>query len=223
MTEEKPELGTRLNDVAAVIAKGSLGAVPFVGALLAEVAGGLIPHQRLDRLVDFSKLLEAQVERLSIEHAELRRRFSSPEFVDVVEEGLRQAARALSDSRRAAIANLLANGLNEAQLDHARMRKLLMILDAITDEEIVWLRFASLQGTKDADAFFEVHRAILEPVIADSSTDRDSHQRESLQEASRQALVLHRLLRPSEDPSHLTWLGDLLLEFISEPGAQEPE
>jgi hypothetical protein len=35
-------------DVAAVIGKGLLGAIPFVGPLAAEIVGIIIPNQRLE-------------------------------------------------------------------------------------------------------------------------------------------------------------------------------
>jgi hypothetical protein len=44
-------------DVASIILKGTLGAVPFVGPLAAEIIGTLIPNQRLSRIESFLKIL----------------------------------------------------------------------------------------------------------------------------------------------------------------------
>ena len=66
-------------DVAAVIARATVGAVPFIGSLLAEVVDQIIPHQRLDRLADFARALG---ERLAlVEEGRVRERLSSEEGV----------------------------------------------------------------------------------------------------------------------------------------------
>jgi hypothetical protein len=46
---EKPrDLAPSSVDYVVSVAKASLGVVPFVGSLLAEIAGTLIPNQRID-------------------------------------------------------------------------------------------------------------------------------------------------------------------------------
>ena len=48
----------------------SLGLLPFIGPLAAKAIGYLIPNQRLDRVVEFLRNLEAEVSRLGIGHPE---------------------------------------------------------------------------------------------------------------------------------------------------------
>lgn len=51
-------------DYVASAAKAALGMVPFVGSLLAELAGTIIPNQRIDRLVRFAEKLAARLSNL---------------------------------------------------------------------------------------------------------------------------------------------------------------
>jgi hypothetical protein len=48
------EIKTQAIDYVASGAKAALGVVPFAGSLLAEVAGSIIPNQRVDRIADFA-------------------------------------------------------------------------------------------------------------------------------------------------------------------------
>ena len=52
--ESKPQdivLKNNSADYVASAAKSALGAVPFAGSLLSEIAGNIIPNQRIDRIV----------------------------------------------------------------------------------------------------------------------------------------------------------------------------
>lgn len=61
---ERAELEDRPIDYVTTAAKGALGAVPFVGSLLAELAGNVIPNQRIDRITKFAVLLESRLSEL---------------------------------------------------------------------------------------------------------------------------------------------------------------
>src|SRR5450756_1960269 len=101
-SDESKSLEPQGPDYVASTAKAFLGAVPFVGSLLVELAGTIVPNQRIDRIADFAGELEA---RLSVlEQDFVRAQLSDPQFTDLMEEGLNQAARAVSAERRAQIA-----------------------------------------------------------------------------------------------------------------------
>ncbi|MCK7460308.1 hypothetical protein [Idiomarina aminovorans] len=67
--------------------KSVLGAVPVAGSLLSEIAGTVIPNQRVDRIADFARKLELRVSHL--EHSFFEREIKNEEFTDLVEESLR--------------------------------------------------------------------------------------------------------------------------------------
>ena len=51
-------------DIIAIVGKGAVGAIPFVGPMAAEIIGALIPNQRMDRLEQFLKELDLKMNQL---------------------------------------------------------------------------------------------------------------------------------------------------------------
>jgi ABC-type transport system substrate-binding protein len=49
------QLSPQATDYVTAAAKAVFGMVPFVGSLLAELAGTIIPNQRIDRIVKFAE------------------------------------------------------------------------------------------------------------------------------------------------------------------------
>ena len=90
-SKEEAQLSPQVVDYVTSAVKAIVGAAPFAGSLLAEVAGTIIPNQRIDRIAAFAEALE---ERLSIlEQDDVRSQLENPHFTDLVEEGIRQASR----------------------------------------------------------------------------------------------------------------------------------
>ena len=56
-------LNNILIDRLASGAKGITGAVPFVGSIIAEIVGNVIPNQRIDRLTRFVRTFHAVTEK----------------------------------------------------------------------------------------------------------------------------------------------------------------
>jgi hypothetical protein len=84
-------------DYATLVAKGAAGAIPYLGGMAAEIIGTLIPNQRIDRIVGFLEKLDVRVGRLESEPMKARLRQSG--MIDLMEDSLYQAARALSNER----------------------------------------------------------------------------------------------------------------------------
>ncbi|TWU59549.1 hypothetical protein [Crateriforma conspicua] len=233
MSEDKSQtLRSRPVDHVTSVVKGAIGAVPIAGPLLAEIAGTLIPNQRVDRLAKFAERLG---ERLSdIEDDKLRANLTDENFTDAVEESLRQAARSTSDERRQYIANLLASGINLDNLDFIETKHLLRLLGEINDIEVIWLRayYGWHWGQRDS-AFHERHATILEPAVAYLGSSQDEIDRASMQESYKLHLESLGLLRsrirfdnktklPEFDKNEgfkksgfeITPLGQLLVRYI---------
>ena len=66
------------NDLAAILGKGLLGVIPILGPLLSEIAGNLIPNQRIDRIASELEILESKIENIG-ETLDLMK----PEFAEV--------------------------------------------------------------------------------------------------------------------------------------------
>ena len=180
------EIKNKAVDYIASGAKALVGAVPFIGSLLAEVAGNVIPNQRIERITQFASLLEARIRGLEENH--IRDAFKDEEFTDLLEEALHQAARSISPERRQYLASLVANSITSEAIEHNESKHLLRILGELNDIEIVWLRYF-LRPTIGGDTEFrQKHANILEPkhaYIGCSIEDIDKH---ALQESYRNHL-----------------------------------
>ena len=60
--DESEQLAPKSIDYVTSAAKAILGAVPFAGSLLTELAGTVIPNQRIDRIAKFAAVLEYRLE-----------------------------------------------------------------------------------------------------------------------------------------------------------------
>ncbi len=104
------------NDYVVSALKAALGAVPFAGSLLSELAGYVIPNQRTDRIVRFIEILEKRLANFEREYVHLQ--LKNENFTDLFEESVRQAAHSLSDERREYLANLIANSLLQQDIEY---------------------------------------------------------------------------------------------------------
>lgn len=193
---ENNELENRPVDYVTIAAKGCLGAIPFVGSLLVELAGNVIPNQRIDRITKFARLLESRLGEL--ERATLQARMATPEGVDLLEEGMRQAAFSLSDERREYIASLIANGIASSDISDQESKHLLRILGELSDVEIIWLRFYADQTIGGDNEFREKHTSVLDTEYAHMRSPQSVHDKNSLAKSyklhlSRLGLLQERL------------------------------
>src|SRR5437762_10825181 len=132
-----PDLGGTKRDFGRTMLKGAIGAIPYCGAILAEVVGQIIPEQRIQRLESYVKYLNDRLSLLSLEAVSTRLR--QPENVDLFEEGANQSARALSQERIEYIANLVSHGLLGEEKERLESKRLFNILREVDDDQIIML------------------------------------------------------------------------------------
>jgi len=156
---------TSENDIATIIGKGLLGAIPFVGPLAAEIIGNLIPNQRIDRIESLLKILESKFNEEDKQR--IKEKFIDPSSVDLIEDGFVQATRALSEERKEYIASLLKNSLTDKELKYIEYKRLLSILSELNDLEVLILKsFTLLHGEEGGDEFWGKHEQALDEPIA---------------------------------------------------------
>ena len=214
MTEQvkSTDLAPKTVDYVVSAAKAALGVVPFVGSLLTELAGTLIPNQRIDRLTKFAETLGVKLE--SIEQDFVRTQLHNENFTDLVEEGLRQAARSLTDERREYIASIIASSLSSEDIEYLESKHLLRILGEINDVEVIWLR-SYLNPIMGGDREYrEKHQDILKPVRAHLGATQAIHDKNTFQEDYKEHLSRLGLL----SPKYQTDLKTHLPEFDSSSG-----
>lgn len=151
------------NDLAVSLSKGVLGAIPIVGPMMAEVIGHVIPNQRIDRLEQFLKILEEKVK--DVDSKRLHERFNQEEFVDLLEDGMLRASRALSEERKRYIASIVENGIKEERFESIQKKLILNLLSELNDVEIVMLQSYGIHPD-ERDEYFGKHENVLRPPMA---------------------------------------------------------
>lgn len=230
--DKKPEsLAPNRSDYVASAAKAALGSVPFAGSLLAEIAGTVIPNQRIDRIVRFAMELEKKLADLKRDC--VRTHLTDENFTDLVEEGLHQAARSTTDDRRQHIANIVANSLTSEDISFIESKHLLRLLGEVNDIEVIWLRFYLHPTLGGDDEFREKHKHLLSHRVATLGSSQTDIDKETLQQSYKQHLAQLELLserykidsktklpefdrdgRPKTQGYELTRLGRLFLRQI---------
>jgi hypothetical protein len=231
--ENDMTLDTNKTDYAVSITKGILGAIPVVGPLAAEVIGNLIPNQRIDRIKRLLNILEEKVKELDKER--LDNEFRKEEFIDLLEDGFYQAARALSKDRLEQISNLIANGLKEEDADYIRYKKFLSLLASLNDIEVMFLIMYGRFEMHD-NSYMEKHIDVLRLKPATLGSSQEDIEKSIVQETYKSHLAELGLVRPRfEKPKkgeypefdektgkmkasgyELTPLGRMLLKYIGE-------
>jgi hypothetical protein len=230
-----PPLEERLDknklDTATALARGVVGAVPFLGPLLAEVIGVIIPQQRLDRVVDMLTRLDNRLQETEQRLGEI---LSTEEQIDLLEEAMQQATRAINDTRRAHLANLLTSSLTKDDLDYIQKQRLFEMFDQLNDAEIIILQTYGLLRP-ESDEFMKKHEDVLwvSPAIigsAEVEIDREAVHKTFRENLATLGLLRRRFKRPrkGELPEfdertgmmkssgyELTSLGRVMLKYLN--------
>ena len=198
---------SRAVDYVLSAVKSVAGPFPIVGPLIAELVGFVVPNQRVDRIAKFVLELERRVSGLESAKG-ISKQLQNESFTDLLEEGLRQAARSTSDERRAYLAALICNAVSSERIQYLESRHLLRILDEINDIEVIWLRFYRepvLEGDND---FRKRHKKVLDPKVAYLGSPQSEVDKATLQGSYKE---------------HLSRLGLLQARYRTDFDSRKPE
>ena len=230
--DKKKSVKKNKTDFLVSTAKSIVGAAPFIGSLMTELIDNLIPNQRIERLSKF--IIELDNKLAKYEKEFIHKQLANEDFSDLLEEGLKQSTRALSNERRQYIASIIENSLNQEQINYNEAKYLMCLLDNLNDVEIIWLRSYWFTTREDHSAFLDKHKDVLEPVWKKRFSRQISIDKEALQDSYQERLERLGLIKSTLDfdtktgipvfekftgtpkISHvdLTSLGILLLRFI---------
>ena len=186
------ELKASRTDLIVALGKGVLSAIPFLGGLVGEVVGTMIPNQRIDRIAGMLQALEKKVSEF--DKNRVSERFTQPGAVDLFEDGMYQSARALSQDRLEYIAALIKNGLADTDEKAIQYKKLLALLATLNDVELIILRSHAKHPQRDSE-FWERHKNVLESKVATHGSSQEELDENAIYEGYRQHLVNMGLLR----------------------------
>lgn len=125
----------------AAVAKGVTGALPIAGPLLAEIVGSLIPKQRIDRVTTFLQELEQRL--TSVEVKIFKENILA---IDLFEDAAIVASRALSEARNKYVVSFMKSSVSTDAASYDIKKKLLYILQDLTDRDIEILRSIQVRG-----------------------------------------------------------------------------
>lgn len=166
----------------------------MIGPLAAEVINTLIPKQREDRIARLLEIIAIKVKNLERKHLEAQ--FANPGFIDLLEDGLWQAARALTEDRIQYIACLLKNSLSEKELKYERDKRLLVLLSELNDVEIIILLSHTYRTEAEAEKFREEHKAVLTESIPFLNASQEELDKASIDASHRNHLLRLGLIKP---------------------------
>ena len=201
------ELDSNTRDHLVSIAKSAAGALPFVGSLVSEILTNTIPELRFERVVTFLKALDAEVQGLNERLENFEKNLGTEKGIDIFEEGILQSSRAVLPERKERLARLVAHSLSSDELAYEESKKLLNLYRELTDPEIVWLIYYSMNpvfGEGPHSKWVEQHPEILKPISQEMGAPQEQRERAALQEnykATLARLGLGRAKQP-EFPSY---------------------
>lgn len=223
-------------DKGVLLLKGITGTIPFIGPMIAEIVGEIIPRQRIDRMHELLHILNEKLSKLEISQEELSHKMKEEPYVNLLEEGMWQAARSSSAERKKYIASLLANGISNENLHELEENVLLLILSQMNDNEIIILYSYTILVKRDPE-FHKQHEDILTKPLAHLGSNQEELDKATIYDTYRGKLVrlnlLHRTFKkpkrgdlPEFDEKtgmmkasgySLTPLGRLFLKYIDMP------
>lgn len=219
-------LETSSQDELLSVAKGVVGACPLIGPLAAEAIGALIPNQRLDRVVEFLRGLDAEVRKLDGRFDNFEKNIAVAEGLDIMEEGLMQAARSVSSKRKERLAHLVGRTLSSEELMYEESRKLLNLFRDLTDPELLWLIYYSLNpvmGPGPHQDLIEKHPDVLMPISREMGAPPEQIDRAALQDSYKNTLLRFGLIELRGKTHQVTSLGRLMVRYIQESEPNEGE
>lgn len=215
------QLDNRHRDWLTPLAKGIVGACPLIGPMLAEIVGMAVPNQRVERIIVFLRTVDERIAKAE-EHLErFQQRIRTTEGIDLLEESMTQATRAITVERQERLGRLLATALTQEQLRYQEAKKLLGLLRELTDPELLWLVYYSVPVTYSSefhDRLRRTHPEIFEPASASLNASDDERDRRALQESYKNTLERYGLLEKKDRQQlQITRLGKILLRYVDEP------
>lgn len=149
-------------DAAVYLGTGILQLIPAAGPFLSEILKILIPSQRLDRVVEFLRILSHKVDALRIELEMVKESNTI-----LIEDGIILALRTNSQAQYHRLSKVIADGLTMEDAELAEQRFLLGILGELSDAEVIWLGNVIKRDVSDKHAYYEVHKKELDKLTLD--------------------------------------------------------
>jgi len=198
------------------ILKGTIGGIPVAGSLIAEVLSTTIPDKRYQRL---ESMLSALVEKVAmLDSGVLAQKLTNDHAIGILEDGMFQGARAVTEERRKRIASVVGNALSSEESKYQESKRLLGLLEQLNDVELKVLYGHHFQKEHERNAYFAQHPDAERPPLTDISEASLRPQ------AMYNAYLAHLAQLGLLDPQYRTpELAGLAMSEIAKAAARPPE
>lgn len=191
--------------ITNIVLRSTVAAItgPFA-AVINEVLTEVLPNLKTQRV---ERMLESVAARVAaLEDGSALRKLTEPIFADLLEDGIRSAARSTSRIRQDHIAALVADGLTGDEERAISRRYLLGLLDQLNDAELLMLIGSNLEGA-EYDAFFRQHEGTLVAPLVSHGADAGESERAVIFDDYYHHLEDLRLILPQRKGANPEW-GD---------------
>jgi hypothetical protein len=121
---------------------------------------------------------------------------------------------------------LVARSLGGEELEYAQARSLLNIYRDLTDPEIIWLLFYSMNpvlGRGPHSDWVEQHPEVLKPISKEMGAPQEQHECVAIQDLWKENLERYGLIQSRGKSMSITTLGRMLVRHIQEDQVSESE
>jgi hypothetical protein len=213
------QLEANTRDKLVSVAKAASGILPFIGTAVSELMDNVVPNLRFERVVLFLEKLDLKVSLLEHKLNNFKRNIENEEGIDLLEEGILQASRAVSEDRKIRLAFIIDKSLSQDEIRYEESKKILNIFRELTDPEVIWLIYFSLSPTfgrgPQAD-LIDKHSDILNPISRVLSSPIEQREKAALQDSYKDTLMRFGLTKTSGKSTSITVLGSMLVNYISD-------
>lgn len=220
MSQLDPNSRDRLVSVAKAVA----GTIPYIGALISEILDNVVPNLRFERIVVFLQELDSKVSQVDEKLECFKVNLASEKGVDLLEEGMLQASRSISRERKERLASILEKSLSREDLKYEESRKILNIFRELTDPEIIWLIYYSLEprlGKGPHSDWVEQYPSVLYPISKtitglDEELENEQLEQAALQDSYKETLIRLGLTQSNGRTTSMTTLGQMIINYIED-------
>lgn len=218
------QLDPNSRDRLVSVAKAVAGTIPYIGTLISEILDNVVPNLRFERIVVFLQELDSKVSQVDEKLEYFKANLASEEGVGLLEEGMLQASRSISRERKERLASILEKSLSRENLKYEESRKILNIFRELTDPEIIWLIYYSLEpqlGKGPHSDWVEQHPDVLYPIsktITGLNEELENEQLEqaALQDSYKETLLRLGLIQSNGRTTSMTTLGKMIINYIED-------
>lgn len=222
-------LESNRTDTFVSILSSTVSYIPLVGSFASELVQSLIPNQRQDRIVEFVKNIDYELQNMKINFQELKEKFSNQKYGSFTYNCIRMVTNEVYEEKIKYYKNLLIQTLTDDEKTLVHNERILRILEQLDYYKILYLKFYSdcnIGGTKTMNEVIErLGFQFLQPTYM-MSMDNKAFDEETMKQITLNNLcnsgLLNREIKWINNGKHqhisykITHLGKLILKKIGE-------